>query len=168
MERIGGQGPSGVERLIQRVNTGAMDDATAITNLLYRYAEAMDAGDFVAATDLFAHARLTLADGVHTDATGMLALLNDIVIVYPDGTPRTRHVVTNPIIDIDEASGTATARSSYTVMQQVGDGPLHAIVVGRYHDRFGYIDDAWRFTERDYSLVDLTGDTSGHLRMALG
>lgn len=145
-----------------------MDDATAITNLLYRYAEAMDAGDFVAATDLFTHARLTLANEVHTDAAGMLALLNDIVIIHADGTPRTRHVVTNPIIDIDTTSGTATARSSYTVMQQVPGGPLHAIVVGRYHDRFECVDDAWRFTERDYSLVDLTGDTSAHLRMALG
>jgi 3-phenylpropionate/cinnamic acid dioxygenase small subunit len=145
-----------------------MDDATAITNLLYRYAEAMDAGDFVAATDLFANARITLADGVHTDAAGMLALLNDIVIIHADGTPRTRHVVTNPIINIDSDSGTATVRCSYTVMQQVDDGPLQVIVVGRYHDHFAHSDGTWRFAERDYSLVDLSGDTSAHLRMALG
>jgi len=142
-----------------------MGDTTEITNLLYRYAEAMDAGDFATATGLFTHARLVLADGVDTDAAGLLALLNDLVIVHDDGTPRTRHVVTNPIIDIDPTTGTATARSSYTVMQQVGDGPLQPIVVGRYHDRFAQVDGIWRFTERDYSLVDLSGDTSAHLRM---
>jgi 3-phenylpropionate/cinnamic acid dioxygenase small subunit len=145
-----------------------MDDAAEITNLLYRYAEAMDAGDFAAATGLFTHARITLADGVDTDADGLLALLTDLVIVHPDGTPRTRHVITNPIIDSDADAGTAAVRSSYTVMQQVGDGPLQAIVVGRYHDRFARIDGTWCFTGRDYSLVDLTGDTSQHLRMHLG
>lgn len=144
-----------------------MGDEPAITNLLYRYAEAMDAGDFVAATGLLAPARIILADGVDTDAAGLLALLNDVVIVHGDGTPRTRHVVTNPIVDIDATTDTATVRSSYTVMQQVGTGPLQAIVVGRYHDRFAKVNGAWRFTERDYSLVDLVGDTSAHLRMAI-
>ena len=35
-----------------------MSSATAITNLLYRYAECIDSGDFAGAAALFAHARV--------------------------------------------------------------------------------------------------------------
>ena len=84
--------------------------------------------------------------------------------MYDDGTPRTKHVTTNPIVEVDEALGTATCRSYYTVLQQIGDGPLQPVVAGRYHDRFERVADEWRFSERDYSLMDLTGEISGHLR----
>ena len=73
-------------------------------------------------------------------------------------------MTTNPIIEIDEALGTATCRSCYTVLQQIGDGPLQPIVAGRYHDHFERVGDVWRFSERDYSMMDLVGDVSGHLR----
>ena len=55
---------------------------------------------------------------------------------YADGTPRTKHVTTNLVIDADEAAGTATARSYFTVLQQVDDHPLEIVIAGRYHDRF--------------------------------
>jgi 3-phenylpropionate/cinnamic acid dioxygenase small subunit len=142
--------------------------ATEITNLLYRYAEAMDGGDFEAAAALFDEADLVVADGVPpVDAAVMLGIWRDNVIVHDDGTPRTRHVVTNPIIEVVGDGRTATCRSVYTVFQQVGDRPLAAIVSGRYHDEFALVDGAWRFTRRDYSLVDLVGDVSAHLRLDL-
>ena len=143
-------------------------DSTAITNLLYRYAEAMDAGDFETAASLFEHADLVVADGAPTiDSAAMLAIWRDNVIIYEDGTPRTRHVVTNPIVEVDEGASTARCRSVYTVFQQVDGGPLAPIVSGRYQDEFAQIDGAWRFTRRDYSLVDLVGDLSAHVRMEL-
>lgn len=140
--------------------------AVAITNLLYRYAELMDLGDFDGAAALFEHAEIILdreAD-VRTDAAGILGIWRSMVIVYDDGTPRTKHVTTNPIVEVDEALGTATCRSYYTVLQQVGDGPLQPVVAGRYHDRLERVADQWRFSERDYSMMDLVGDISGHLR----
>ncbi len=141
---------------------------TQITNLLYRYAEAMDRGDFEAAAALFDGADLVVAEGAPSiDAAAMLAIWRDNVIVHGDGTPRTRHVVTNPIIEIADDGRTATCRSVYTVFQQVDDGPLAAIVSGRYHDEFTLADRGWRFTRRDYSLVDLVGDVSAHLRLGL-
>ncbi|MBV8930111.1 MAG: nuclear transport factor 2 family protein, partial [Mycobacteriaceae bacterium] len=85
-----------------------------------------------------------------------------LVVVHPDGTPRTKHVVTNPIIEIDE--NTATCRSYYTVLQQTDTLPLQVIVSGRYHDRFERVEGRWRFCYRDYSLMDLIGDLSQHLR----
>ncbi|EUA56422.1 snoaL-like domain protein [Mycobacterium xenopi 4042] len=93
----------------------------------------------------------------------MLRFWRAAVVLYPDGTPRTKHVVTNPIIEIDEDAGTASCRSYYTVLQQIDDFPLQPIVVGRYHDGFERVDGAWRFCFRDYTLVDLVGDLSRHL-----
>jgi 3-phenylpropionate/cinnamic acid dioxygenase small subunit len=142
-----------------------MSAETEIANLLYRYAEFMDAGDFAGAASLFDHARLRVGGGGDgtVDAATMLTLWESGVTRYPDGTPRTKHVVTNPIIEVDEAAGTASCRSYYTVLQQTDDLPLQPIVAGRYHDRFQRVDGEWRYVFRDYSLMDMVGDVSHHL-----
>jgi 3-phenylpropionate/cinnamic acid dioxygenase small subunit len=132
-----------------------------IANLLYGYAEYMDAGDFAGAARLFAHARLHVGPDQDVDADTMLSLWQQMVIVYPDGTPRTKHVITNPIIDV--VADTATCRSYYTVLQQTEDFPLQVIVGGRYDDRFERVDGRWRFADRDYTMMDHLGDVSHHL-----
>ena len=114
--------------------------AEDIRTLLYRYAEAIDAGRLEDAAALFRHARLETGAGGSLDAEGVLALWRRILILYPCGTPRTRHLITNPIIDIDETAGTASARSCYTVLQGTADFPLQIIASGRYLDRFARID----------------------------
>ncbi|MBS9532922.1 nuclear transport factor 2 family protein [Mycobacterium sp. M1] len=139
-------------------------DAVAITNLLYSYAELLDAGDFDAAAALFAHARIKVdAAGTLIDSAGLLGIWRRHVRIHPDGTPRTKHVITNPILTIDETAGTATCRSYYTVFQQTGTVPLQAIAAGRYHDEFERVGDAWRFAFRDYSMLDFRGDLHDHL-----
>jgi len=140
-------------------------DATAITNLLYRYAELIDQGDFAGVGELFGHARILMGGGTVTDGPGLQAHFEEIVIRYPDGTPRTKRVTTNPIVEFGPDGTTATCRSYYTVLQQVGDTPLQPIIAGRYHDRFELVDGTWRWAERDYGLVDLVGDLSRHLRI---
>ena len=143
------------------------DSRAAIEALLYTYAERLDAGDFEGVAALFAHATLGAAGGpAVTGSAAVLALYRASVRRYPDGTPRTRHVTTNVVATIDEAAGSATARSSFTVFQQLDDFPLQAIVAGRYHDRFERADGAWRFAERRMHL-DLQGDLSRHLLMPL-
>ncbi|MDZ7676382.1 MAG: nuclear transport factor 2 family protein [Acidimicrobiales bacterium] len=141
-----------------------MTDEAEIANLVYGYAERMDAGDFDGAARLFEHAEIVLTpDGATTtDAAGILELWRSMVIVHGDGTPRTKHVTTNLIVEI--GGDTATCRSYYTVLQQVGDGPLSPIVAGRYHDSFERVDGNWRFSRRDLSMMDLVGDVSQHLR----
>lgn len=147
-----------------------MSPETHIANLLYRYAELMDSGRLEETAALFAHARVTLPGGVVLEgAAPMLEQWRRFVRIHPCGTPRTRHVVTNPIIAVDEAAGTGTCRSYYTVFQQTPDLPLQAICAGRYHDSFAR-DEAglWHFATRDYSLLDFLGDVSQHLLLPVG
>src|SRR6266545_380396 len=72
-------------------------------------------------------------------------LLQERVILYDDGTPRTKHVTTNVAIDIDEHAGVAVARSYFTALQALRDIALQPIVSGRYEDRFERHDGEWRF-----------------------
>ena len=141
-----------------------MSSATAITNLLYRYAELMDAGNLEGVAALFERAKVKTGGGEVVEGSApMLALWQAHVRLYPCGTPRTKHVITNPIIEVDEQAGTATCRSYYTVFQATPDLPLQAICAGRYHDAFVHADGQWHFSGRDYSLLDLVGDLSQHL-----
>ena len=133
----------------------------AITNLLYRYAELIDGGQIDRiGTELFSRAEFIVASGAPTiDGPAMARLLKKLVIIHGDGTPMTRHVITNPVVEVDESKGTATCRSYYTVFQK-----LNPIAMGRYDDRFARFDGEWCFTQRDYSMLDITGDVSEHLR----
>lgn len=141
-----------------------MNAALQITNLLHIYAERIDAGDLESAAALFAKGRIKT--GPDTGIVGTKAILElwrSIVRIYPCGTPRTRHVVTNPILHIDETAGTARCRSSFMVFQATEDLPLQPICAGRYLDQFVLDGREWRFAEREYSQLNLIGDVSRHL-----
>lgn len=130
----------------------------------------MDDGDFAGLGRLFADADFVGSGATFSGAAAVEQMFRDTLVVYPDGTPRTHHVTTNLVVDADEATGTATARSYVTVFQAV-DGPaLRAVAAGRYYDRFARGDGrfargdgAWHFTERRVH-IRLVGDTSRHLR----
>src|SRR4051794_13137471 len=101
-------------------------------NLLGRDCEGMDAGDWPGVGALFADGVLT--DGgsgaeVARGAAAVAALYGGMVVLH-DGSPRTRHLTTNPVIEVD--GDEASCRSSFAVLQQVGDGPLAPIAAGRY------------------------------------
>jgi 3-phenylpropionate/cinnamic acid dioxygenase small subunit len=141
------------------------DLRAAIEHIVYGYAERVDLGDFAGVAELFADA--VYKGGGPDDpgvegSTPVQQIFESMVRRYDDGTPRTKHVTTNLIIDAGEEAGTATARSYYTVFQQVDDTPLQPIIAGRYHDRFARVDGAWRLTER-VIFCDLIGDLSRHL-----
>jgi 3-phenylpropionate/cinnamic acid dioxygenase small subunit len=148
------------------------DAARLIENLLYTYAERIDAGDLEGVADLFAHGRVSSSRELAPALTfegreRVLALYRASARLYADGTPRTRHVTTNAIVEVEDGALTGAARSYYTVFQQVGDQPLQAIICGRYHDTFHCIDGRWWFDTR-LMLVDLVGDLSRHLLYKLG
>ena len=87
-----------------------------------------------------------------------------VVIIYPDGTPRTRHVTTNLMIDVDEDAGTGTCHSYVTVFQHTDDFPLQPVYQNRYEDTFVREDGTWRFDHR-LMCDHRPGDTSHHLRV---
>ena len=136
-----------------------------VERLLYTYAERIDLGDFAGVGKLFRHGRITSNDGavLATGSAEVEALYVRTTRRYDDdGTPHTKHVTTNAIIDLDGSAGRATARSYFTVFQGLADFPLQAVISGRYHDAFERIDGAWCFRERAM-LPDLYGDLSRHL-----
>jgi hypothetical protein len=139
-----------------------------VRNLLGEYCERIDAGDFAGVGELFEHG--ALAD----DSGRELARGSEAVAAFyaagtlrHDGSPRTKHLVTNTVLDVDEAGGRARARSSYLVLQQVGAGPLQPIITGRYDDAFERLDGRWCFVERRF-FVDLVGDLRAHLAYEIG
>ena len=140
-----------------------------IAALVYAYAERIDAGDFEGVADLLADAEVT-AEGTDRRWRGrdeVRRLYESGTRRHADGTPRTKHVTTNLVVDVDEAAGTATARSYYTVLQAVpGELALQPIVAGRYQDRFERSGTGWRFAGR-HMVVDLVGELGHHLRFDL-
>ncbi len=143
------------------------DSAREIENLVYTYAERIDAGDLAGVAELFRHGRIEAAPGVTVEgAEKVRRLYEGSTRLYEDGTPRSRHVTTNVIIEVDDDAGTAAARASYVVFQQTDELPLQPIIAGRYRDTFHRVDGEWCFDTRQM-LVDLTGDLSRHLLFEL-
>lgn len=135
----------------------------AIARLIAEYAELVDDGDFAALGALFADAVFVGTGEPARGAEAVERMLDGSVIRYEDGTPRTHHAVSNLAVDVDEPTGTATARSYVTVFQALAGFPLQPIAAGRYRDRFARARDGWRFTERRVH-IRLVGDVSRHLR----
>jgi 3-phenylpropionate/cinnamic acid dioxygenase small subunit len=138
-------------------------DKLAITELLYRYAELIDAGDFDGVGRLLA--RATFGGSGPQGASGaenIAKLFGATTRRYPGhgNTPRTRHLVLNPIVDVTD--NTAIARSTFCVVQHTETVPLQPIVVGRYSDTFSCDDAGWYFTARRVD-VEMIGDISAHL-----
>jgi 3-phenylpropionate/cinnamic acid dioxygenase small subunit len=141
------------------------EDWHAINTLLMTYAERLDAGRFDEFATLFEHAtyRVDHAGAAHVSeyrgAAEVLGFCKQTRL-YDDGTPRTKHVITNVNIQLD---GDRAAASCYaTVFQQTDVLPLQPIAAGRYIDRFERAGGEWRFADRLITGF-LLGDRSQHV-----
>lgn len=142
--------------------------ATAISNLLARYAELIDNGDFVGVGELFAHATVTVDEGdgfKWTGATEVQSMYDTTTRKHEDGTPRSKHVLTNMIIELDGPDA-GRCRSYFTVFMCTKTLPLQPIVAGRYRDEFERVDGVWRYARR-HMIVEFVGNVSEHLMMEL-
>lgn len=149
-----------------------IDHARQIENLLYTYAERIDAGDLAGVAALFMNGRILPSPDAPRESTfagpeQVLGMYQASTRLYEDGTPRTRHVTTNAIIHVSDDQTSGTARSYYTVFQRTDSLPLQAIICGHYHDTFRRIEEEWCFESRTM-FVDLMGDLSQHLLYELG
>ena len=107
------------------------DAEEAIRALIGAYAERLDAGDLDGAAALFEHGGFRSARGGPA-LTGAPAVrrMYDPVILYDDGTPRTKHVLGNVVVDVDDAAGSARATCTFTVLQAAPDAPLRSVLCG--------------------------------------
>ena len=141
------------------------DDGREIENVIYAYAERIDAGDLAGVAALFRDGRLEAAPGVVIEGVDQVrGMYESATRLYDDGTPRTKHVTTNVAVKVD--GDRATARSYYTVFQQTDELALQPIIAGRYHYTFHRVDGRWCFDTRRIH-IDLKGDLSHHLLFEL-
>jgi 3-phenylpropionate/cinnamic acid dioxygenase small subunit len=140
-------------------------DADAIRALIFTYAERLDVGDLDGVAALFEHATWrSLHRPEPLRGAAAVRRAYDGVRLHA-GSPRTKHVISNVVVEFHDGTERAAARSYFTVFQALADFPLQAIACGRYHDAFERVKGTWRFTDR-LILTDLHGDLSRHLTTA--
>jgi len=144
-----------------------MSAETEINTLLNEYAYRVDTGDLDGFLDLFETGEWSVEGSAVS--SGRQELFDNVIsniIIYADGTPKTRHVTANVNLDINEAAGTANGQRYVTVLQQTDTLPLQTIFSGHYFDEFVRENGSWRFAK---TLVryPLVGDMSAHLTAAL-
>lgn len=138
--------------------------ALEIPALIARYADAFDAGDFEGAARLFDDGCVVVDGREIAGVDNIAAMWRSFVKTYEDGTPKTRHLVTNPAITVSDDGTSAQCRSQWTVLQQIPGDALKIVGTGRYDDQFQYDGKAWRFASRNYASVDFWGDAARHLK----
>ena len=131
-----------------------------ILALMAEYCDSIDRGDLDACAALFRGGRWGIAGQLAEGERAVRALLANVTLY--DGVPRTRHLMSNVLIEVAEGGDHATARSCLMVMQGVPpDFPLQPIFIGSYHDVFVREAGQWCFRER-VIVPDLVGDLSRH------
>ena len=137
----------------------------AIQNLLNRYFQFVDSGDFESCGELFAAADLIYTQSgtvFSKDPAGVAAQMRSFVKLYgEDKTPKTLHQSSNFIIEgrDDHHANTSCAAVIY---QGTDALPFQAIAAARYQDELEKRKGRWIITQRRMSL-NFMGDLSHHL-----
>jgi len=141
-----------------------MSDKEEILSLLNCYSHTIDSGDIEGFAELFAKGEFYVEGS--TPNRGSKEVFDNVaskVIIYEDGTPRTRHVNSNIKLEIDEKNGTAKGERYVTVLQQTDKLPLQPIFSGHYYDEFIKENGEWRFAKAVIHQP-FAGDLSHHLK----
>jgi hypothetical protein len=145
-----------------------------IRRLILSYPELIDRGDLAGVGRLLGGVRFGSATGRNApvipldqlttrSAEQVEEVYREAVIIYDDGLPHTKHVISNIDITFSDDRQTATSRSYYAVLQALEDFPLQLIIAGRYEDAFAATGDGWRLAiRREYA--DLIGDLHHHVK----
>lgn len=147
-----------------------------IEQLIYGYADALDAGRLDDVSRLFEHGCIRI-DGQSAAICGTDAvkkMFSFFTLFYDEkgrlvdirkeaGKPFTRHVVSNVQFKALTENHARTT-SCFTVLQGLPGSQMQAVVSGRYEDTFVCRDANWYFIER-LEYIDLIGDISSHLRI---
>ena len=137
-----------------------------IVHLMNSYTYLIDHGDLAGFAALFDSGLWGAEEGPLITGQQMLEMLERDLIIYPDGTPRTRHVLSNVSVEFDLAKERASSTSYISLYQQTDDFPLQVIFSGEYHDEFARISGAWRFVTRIVKHP-FYGDMSRHMKQTI-
>ena len=131
-----------------------VSDAATIAQLVHAYTDLVAEGDLDGIADLFVHGAVS-GDAHPEPAVGRAAvfeLYRATLASTADGPRRLRVATTDLDIDIDQAAGTATCVSRFTVRPSDTNDADTVLFIGRYLDAFARFDDMWAFTRRHVAL----------------
>jgi ketosteroid isomerase-like protein len=137
-----------------------MSDEQEIKNLLFRYAELLNTGDFDAVGALFRDGTVRI-DGnpnAYSGAEAVAGMYRSTTNV-PEDRPDSLLYTTN--VQIEITGDRATCHSYFQALHQ-REGAIIVVVGGRYHDQLVKREGQWSFAER-LMFVDLLGDLGEHL-----
>ena len=143
-------------------------DMCAIKNVIYQYADFLDRGDLQGVASMFSHGKIITSDATGQEhrvagVDAVYAMYRSFTRLYEDnGTPHTKHMTSNVIVQVDTTGVTASAQAYAVVFQAVDDFPLQPIIGVRYNDTFEKAGQVWRFSERNIQ-PHLYGDLGRHL-----
>jgi len=145
-----------------------MNSRNEILSLLNNYCYCVDTGDLDGFIKLYENGEWSV-DGSPVSRGGKEIYDNVIsnIIIYDDGTPKTKHMTANIELTIDEANGVANCQRYITVMQQTEAFPLQAIFSGHYFDEFVNENGEWRYATT-VIRHPLVGDMSQHMKATEG
>jgi hypothetical protein len=127
-----------------------------IRNLLAEYSFLLDSADYTNWGQLF-HEKGTLELNGAVWATGSEGIAKKMSEVMAStavpvtgftGNHMYRHIFNNVHIEVDEAAGTAEAKSYFFVLHVMKGQPPFIRGGGRYRDGFARVDGVWRFVAK--------------------
>ena len=132
----------------------------AVLRTLHEYAHAMDYGDEKAWVDAFtSDAVFDVVDvvaGSRVHREEGHEQLAAYVAAYPKPPAFRKHVIVDPVIDVDLDAGVARAEAYWILLQRDdGDGTPAITAFGHYRDTLVHHDGRWRIKER-YADVEAT------------
>lgn len=140
------------------------EDHVEIANLIARYAELLNLGQFEEVGALFEHGRITSEGNPNTyeGRDGVTAMYRDS-LVLGEKVPDTLIFTSNLQIEVD---GDAASGKAYFLAVHEGSAGLGPVLGGRYHDRYRKVEGRWCFEHR-HMFPDLQGDLTTHLTRSI-
>jgi len=114
-----------------------VEDRDEILQLLYRYNHTIDSGDAEGWAD-------TWTDDAVFDVAGNVTTGRDALRKFASSVHGTRHMVTNPLIDV---AGDTAAVHAYLIVYH----GMQMATIGTYEDQLVRTPAGWRFTKRAFT-----------------
>ncbi len=145
-----------------------------IRQIIFSYPACIDRGDLDGAARVLTGVKMSISTGILAPEVpedemstltfdDALEMHTSTMVLYEDGTPHTKHVISNIDIWFPGDARSAKSRWSYTVLQQADDFPLQVVVAGRGEDTYEHDGERWKLrVRREYA--DMMGDLSHHVK----